>query len=145
MSWRLAILLTGVALAVGVGALSAGATSRVHAPTPLVGKWTKTMSTGDWQKHHITYEPAGKFVIAISKTGVISIYGPAPYGFITTTRMLTIGPGSITLSPTADHFCGGKAIFTWAASSKRLTFRAIKDVCDARRTLFTTGPWSRVK
>jgi hypothetical protein len=141
----LLILLAGLALAFGVTALSAGATTSVHAPASLVGKWSKIMSAGDWHKHHITYEPAGKFAIAISKTGVISIYGPGSYGLITTTTIFAVGNGSISVGPTADGFCAGKAIFTWSASRKRLTLGAIKDDCDARRVLFTLGPWARVK
>jgi hypothetical protein len=143
MRMGLTSLLVGLTLAAGVGALSAGASMGVRAPTLLVGKWTKTMSSGAWRKYHITYEPAGRWTIGISKTGVISLYAPG-IGFLTTTRMLTVG-AAITVSPTADGFCAGKAIFTWTASHKRLTFGAIKDDCDARRVLFTYGPWSHVK
>jgi hypothetical protein len=145
MKPRLPILLTGIVLAVAaMGVLSAAAApaNRSSVPSALVAKWGKSMSLATWHKHHITYEPAGRWTIAISKKGVLSLYAPG-IGFVTTSRILAVKRASVVFGPTADGFCAGNGSFKWKVSGRTLTLTLAKDDCDARWVLFTSGPWTR--
>jgi len=142
MTLRLVILLSGLALISSAGAFSAGAATGVHTPAPLVGKWTKTISGATWRRHHIGYEPVGKFTITISRAGLINYYGPR-VGYISNFRILAVGSGSITVSPPADGFCADKGTYTWTATAKTLALARVKDDCDPRVVLFTAGTFYR--
>jgi hypothetical protein len=145
MKPRLAILLIASILLIAAAAvLPAGATgmTQAAAPAPLVGKWSKTISAATWRRHNISYEPAGKWTIAISKKGVLSFYAPG-IGFVSTTTILKATRTSVTFSPTADGFCAGNGVYKWKVSGKTLTFANVKDDCDARVVSWTAGSWTR--
>jgi len=145
MKPRLAILLSASILPIaGAGVLSTGATgmTQAAAPAPLVGKWSKTISAATWHKHNISYEPAGKWTIAISKKGVLSFYAPG-IGFLSTTTIRKSTRTSVTFGPTADGFCAGNGVYKWKVSGKTLTFSDAKDDCDARAVSWTAGSWTR--
>jgi len=139
---RPSIFLAVAAAATVVAAAGAQAARGPSVPAALVGKWSKPMSAATWHKNHISYEPAGHWSIGIAKKGVLTLYAPG-FGALTTAKILAVKPGSIVLGPTADGFCAGNASFKWKAAGHTLTFTLVKDDCDARRVLFTSGPWNR--
>ena len=139
------LILTGcvalVIAATAVTSTSATPKTRSAVPARLVGKWGKTITAATWRKHQISYEPAGRFSIAITTKGVLSLFAPT-YGFLTTMNVAARG-ASVIFGPTADGFCAGNGSYKWKVSGRTLTLSRIKDDCDARWVLFTSGPWTR--
>jgi hypothetical protein len=135
-----AMLLAAAANAAGTGAASL--------PTALAGTWGKTMTASTWTHYHIAGEKAGHFALGIDSGGITHLY----YGLDPTqtkkvifpfTSMGTTARGdTVTFGPTTDGFCPAGATYTWAVSGGKLSFKLVKDGCDARRVLMTVGKFA---
>jgi hypothetical protein len=80
----------------------------------------------------------------ITKRGPTSIFTPpgeANNYPLTTMHAETAGT-EVVFGPTADGYCATKASYRWAVSGRTLTFKVLKDACDARRVLMTAGAWA---
>jgi hypothetical protein len=148
MRKRVLILIGSVALVTGATAVtstSAALTTRDAVPAVVVGTWGKTITAATWHKYDVGYEPAGRWSIVITKRGLTSIFAPpgTPDGYPLTTMHVVAADAAVVFGPTADGFCTTKASYRWKVSGRTLTFKVVRDECDARRVLMTAGPWAR--
>jgi hypothetical protein len=122
----LVALVIAAAVVVPVGTGVAAPTTRATVPARLVGTWGKTMTYATWHKNAVEFEPSGHWAIVIAKAGVTSIFEPPgkpeSYPALTTMHVAATG-ASVVFGPTADHYCPGKASYTWKVSGRTLALK----------------------
>jgi len=114
--------------------------------TPLVGTWGKTITSATWRKHGITYEDAGQRAITVSQDGTLTVLDPPGHASDVLTHMSARTAGaSLFVGATADGFCPQHPGYTWNVTGTTLVMGGGGKDCDARRVLFTVGPWKKAE
>jgi hypothetical protein len=126
-----------ITAAAGLAGAAAATTTRT-VPSALIGCWSR----------HVGALPVGTgpgvWLVKITKAGKLAAYTPGSTkcdGDFDFTATVSVAGSHLTIGPVP--VCGTKGLYTWKASGKRLTLRAVAEKsCAARRLLFT-GVWKK--
>jgi hypothetical protein len=116
-------------------------------PQSLVGTWGKSLSAADFKKGHVVGEPGGHYALVIAPSGLVSMYkGNDPtMASVTipfTTMRAHVSGNTVTFGSTADGVCAGNGTYHWTVSGSKLHLTLVKEGCDQRQVLMTSGAFA---